>query len=471
MYVPPAAIVRTARRSRSGSSGLTSQPSAPLRFARWTSATRSSSTSTGMSGAVAGGRIQPQRHRHGDAAHRADLQVDHRDVERPAGVVALGHLPGDLAAVGAHRERRVPVAERGDDVVDEPGGVRGEQYVHVRQCTRLVRTPSEWPKRCRPTCASPARSWTSAASWGTSTHGRSPKSSVNVASSANSPSRIARSSARFDHSAAAAVSPAAAADSACADASADVPSPNAGWTRFTTPAIWPIPWSPSCPANQTASVIVSRRGEATTTNRVVVGAQQSDDVVGPLAEPALHAGERLEERDGVGEHVRADDPPDRPEHRLCRDVHDPHSPAGRQHQQAEQPVVEEPGEHAGRLEEVERVAGRRCVDDDEVEALVVMEQVQRLGRHVLLGAAQRRRHVAEERVGEDALGLGVVGRVAANDRVERRGRCRASSPTARRSARRVAVGSRADALDLRAARGRVRRPARARRRAGGPGRS
>ena len=48
--VPPPITARTARRRRSGSSGLTSQPSAPLRRARWTSAKRSSSTSSGMFG-------------------------------------------------------------------------------------------------------------------------------------------------------------------------------------------------------------------------------------------------------------------------------------------------------------------------------------------------------------------------------------------------------------------------------------
>ncbi len=54
-------------------------------------------------------------------------------------------------------------------------------------------------------------------------------------------------------------------------------------------------------------------------------------------------------------------------------------------------MVEEAGEHPGRLEEVERVAARRRVDDHEVEAVVAVQLVQRLGRHVLLGAAQRTR--------------------------------------------------------------------------------
>ncbi len=68
-------------------------------------------------------------------------------------------------------------------------------------------------------------------------------------------------------------------------------------------------------------------------------------------------------------------------------------------------MVEEAGEHAGRLEEVERVAARRRVDDHEVEAFVAVQFVERLGRHVLLRAAQRPGDVAVERVGQDSFDL------------------------------------------------------------------
>ena len=89
----------------------------------------------------------------------------------------------------------------------------------------------------------------------------------------------------------------------------------------------------------------------------------------------------------------------------------------RQHHQLEQAVVEEAGEHPWGGEEVEGAASRGRVDDDEVEALVGGEQVQRLGGHVLLGAAERSGHVAEEAVGDDALGLLGVGGVTAHDGV------------------------------------------------------
>ena len=83
-------------------------------------------------------------------------------------------------------------------------------------------------------------------------------------------------------------------------------------------------------------------------------------------------------------------------------------------------MVEEPGEHPRGLEEVERVSARRGVDDDEVEAVVAVQRVQRLGRHVLLGAAERAGDVAVERVAEDPLDLRLVLGVALDQPVERR---------------------------------------------------
>ena len=59
----------------------------------------------------------------------------------------------------------------------------------------------------------------------------------------------------------------------------------------------------------------------------------------------------------------------------------------------------------GRVEEVERVARRRRVDDDDVELLGVDELVELLHRHVLLGARQRAGQVLVERLAEDRLRL------------------------------------------------------------------
>ena len=149
--------------------------------------------------------------------------------------------------------------------------------------------------------------------------------------------------------------------------------------------------------------------------------KQGHHFVGALAEPGLHAGERLKEGDCIGEDFRADDTADRPQHGLRRHVEHAHARPSRQHQQLEQAVVEESGEHARGGEKVERAAGRRRVDHHKVEPVVAGEEVQRLGRHVLLGAAERSGHVAEERVGDDALGLRRVDGVSSDHGGERRG--------------------------------------------------
>ena len=69
-----------ARRRRNASSGLTSQPSASDRWARKTSAWRSSSISTGMCGSRLGALLEAEVHAGGHAAHVADLQVEHHEV-------------------------------------------------------------------------------------------------------------------------------------------------------------------------------------------------------------------------------------------------------------------------------------------------------------------------------------------------------------------------------------------------------
>ena len=106
--------------------------------------------------------------------------------------------------------------------------------------------------------------------------------------------------------------------------------------------------------------------------------------------------------------------------RLYRDARDFQVRARRHHQEPEHAVVEEPGETFRRVEEVECVACRRRVDDDEVEAAFVVELVQLLHRHVFLRAAQRAGDVAVERVVEDSLCLLVGRRVARHELVERR---------------------------------------------------
>ena len=79
--------------------------------------------------------------------------------------------------------------------------------------------------------------------------------------------------------------------------------------------------------------------------------------------------------------------------------------AGRHEQQPEHPVLEEAVEPARRVQEVEGVPRRRRVHHDEVEAALLVQLVQLLHRHVLLGPRQRRGQVAVEAILEDPVGL------------------------------------------------------------------
>ena len=170
--------------------------------------------------------------------------------------------------------------------------------------------------------------------------------------------------------------------------------------------------SPSFSAKNVASSTMSRRGAVTKTNAVDSSAQQVEHLGGTIPESLLHAVERLEERRCIAYDVAADDLRHRAQERLRRDVDGLDDPAGRRHQDAVEAVVEEAREAAGRLEEVERVAGRRRVDDDQVEAALLVQLVELLHRHVLLRARERAGDVAVEAVRQDAprllLGLGVL---------------------------------------------------------------
>ncbi len=127
--------------------------------------------------------------------------------------------------------------------------------------------------------------------------------------------------------------------------------------------------------------------------------------------------------------------------RLHRRARDPQVRAGRHHQQPEDPVVEQAREPPGRVEEVERVARRRRVDDDEVEA--ALARAARAASPSPCTPAcpdSAPDDVAVEAVVEDALRLLGVGGV----RGRRGGRtstsCRASAPRVVRSAGRRPPG-------------------------------
>ena len=88
-----------------------------------------------------------------------------------------------------------------------------------------------------------------------------------------------------------------------------------------------MPCPPSCSVNHTASVTVSRCGEATTTYRVASERSSPMTASARCAEALLHAGERLEEGDGVGQHVGADDLADARSSGWVADVDHPHARA------------------------------------------------------------------------------------------------------------------------------------------------
>ena len=93
-------------------------------------------------------------------------------------------------------------------------------------------------------------------------------------------------------------------------------------------------------------------------------------------------------------------------------------PAAGRRDHAEQPVVEEAGEAPGGVDEVEGVARRRGVDDDEVEVGALVQLVELLHRHVLLRARQGAGDVPVEAVVEDALACSGVDGVGRHEVVE-----------------------------------------------------
>ena len=117
-----------------------------------------------------------------------------------------------------------------------------------------------------------------------------------------------------------------------------------------------------------ASSIASRRGDVTSTNAGFGCREQRLDRERRVAEARLHPFERAEERDDV-----VDRPPTRRPARPCAGTSAPRRSrpsryaARRHHQHPEDAVVEQAQEPARRVEEVERVTRRRRVDDDEVE--------------------------------------------------------------------------------------------------------
>ena len=105
---------------------------------------------------------------------------------------------------------------------------------------------------------------------------------------------------------------------------------------------------------------------------------------------------------------------------------------------AQQAAAEEVGHARRRVEEVDRVPGRRRVDDDEVVLAARVDLEQPLHRDVVVALHEPRGEVVVQPVVEDAVRGLLVGRVRAARGRPTTAWCRASRPTARRAARRPA---------------------------------
>ena len=94
----------------------------------------------------------------------------------------------------------------------------------------------------------------------------------------------------------------------------------------------------------------------------------------------------MKERDGIGQHIATHHLADSAQHGLRGHVEHFEALARWQHEQSKQPMINKACERCWRIEEVERVARRRGVDHDEIEAMIAVQLVQLFGRHVFLRA-------------------------------------------------------------------------------------
>ena len=155
----------------------------------------------------------------------------------------------------------------------------------------------------------------------------------------------------------------------------------------------------------------------TTTNVVRWSASVRVDGPGPLHEAVVHGLEQHEELGdvlpGTASRGCGRPPGRRASTPAC------HPAPGRHGEPAQQPAAEEVGHALGGVEEVEGVAGRRRVDDDQVVAARGVELVEPLHGDVVVALHEAAGDVVVERVGEDGVAGGGVGGVAAHEVVPR----------------------------------------------------
>ena len=141
--------------------------------------------------------------------------------------------------------------------------------------------------------------------------------------------------------------------------------------------------------------------------------QQPRHRLGPLDEAGVHRLEQDEELRDVRQELRAEDAVGHLVEGPRRHVHQSR-PVGHD-EPAQQARREEVGHALRRIEEVERVARRRRVHDDEVVLALAVDLVEPLHGDVVVGLHEAARDVLVERVGEDLLPRRRVGRVGADE--------------------------------------------------------
>ena len=117
-----------------------------------------------------------------------------------------------------------------------------------------------------------------------------------------------------------------------------------------------------------ASSIGSRSGAVTRRNVVCAVAEQLVDALGALAEALGHVAEALEELRQVLEQVDPGDSLERREQDAAGAPEHPHAERARAQEELQRLALDEARHPLGRVDEVERVAGRRRVEHEQVVA-------------------------------------------------------------------------------------------------------
>src|SRR4051794_2708607 len=160
-----------------------------------------------------------------------------------------------------------------------------------------------------------------------------------------------------------------------------------------------------------------RRGDDEERRRRV--AEQRLDALRAFLEALDQAPERAEEDAEVVEQVDARQPAQHGEHDARPGANDLRREARRREEDLQRAPLEEAGEPVGRVEEVERVARRRRVEHEHVEAPGAVELPELRDSRELLRAGDRARELLVDAVAEHVVASRGVGRQARDELVER----------------------------------------------------